>query len=134
LGPLPHPPFPTSLAASIVAGIGEEIIFRLFFIPFWLWLVSIWLLKGRWQQPIFWTVAILSALAFAFGHLPSVMVLMGFESVQAIPPALLIEMVILNGVLSLFAAYYLKVYGFLAAAGVHFWTDVIWHVLWGGLS
>lgn len=134
LGALPHPPFPTSLAASIVAGIGEEIMFRLFFISFWVWLVSAVALRGRWQAQIFWIVAILSALAFAFAHLPSVMVIMGFESIQAIPPALLIELVILNGILSLFAAYYLRLYGFLAAVGVHFWTDVVWHVLWGGLS
>ncbi len=29
LGPLPHPPFPTSIVASAVAGIGEEVKFRL---------------------------------------------------------------------------------------------------------
>jgi len=34
LGALPHPPFPTSIVTSAVAGIGEEVIFRLFFIPF----------------------------------------------------------------------------------------------------
>jgi hypothetical protein len=134
LGPLPHPPFPTSIVASIAAGTGEEIIFRLFFISFWVWLVSALLLKGRWQTPIFWIVAVLSALAFAFAHLPSVMAIMDFEALQAIPPALIIELVLLNGVLSLFAAYYLKIYGFLAAVGIHFWTDVVWHVIWGGLS
>jgi hypothetical protein len=25
-------------------------------------------------------------------------------------------------------------YGFLAAVGIHFWTDVIWHVIWGMIS
>jgi membrane protease YdiL (CAAX protease family) len=134
LGPLPHPPFPTSVVASIAAGIGEEIIFRLFFISFWVWLVSAVLLKGRWQNQIFWIVATISALAFAFAHLPSVMFLAGVETIQAIPPLLLVELVILNGVLSLFAAYYFRLYGFLAAVGIHFWTDVVWHVIWGGLS
>jgi hypothetical protein len=62
------------------------------------------------------------------------MAIMGFETIRAIPLALIIELVILNGILAIFAAYYLKIYGFLAAAGVHFWTDVIWHVIWGGLS
>lgn len=134
LGPLPHPPFPTSIVASIAAGIGEEIIFRLFFISFWVWLVSAVLLKGRWQLQVFWIVAVISALAFAFGHLPSVMFLVGVESIRAIPPLLLVELVILNGVLSLFAAHYFRVYGFLAAVGIHFWADVVWHVIWGGLS
>jgi membrane protease YdiL (CAAX protease family) len=134
LGPLPHPPFPTSIVASIAAGIGEEIIFRLFFISFWVWLVSAVLLKGRWQNQVFWIVAIVSALAFAFAHLPSVMFLVGVETVQAIPPVLFAELVILNGTLSLFAAYFFRLYGFLAAVGIHFWADVVWHVIWGGLS
>jgi membrane protease YdiL (CAAX protease family) len=131
LGALPHPPFPMSIVASIAAGIGEEIIFRLFFISFWVWLVSAVLLKGRWQFQIFWIIAILSALAFALAHLPSVMFLVGIESIQAIPPLLIMELVILNGVLSLFAAHYFRLYGFLAAVGIHFWADVVWHIIWG---
>ena len=74
LGPLPHPPFPTSLVASATAGIGEELIFRLFFISFWVWLISYVILKKRWQNQIFWIIAILSALAFALGHIPGVMI------------------------------------------------------------
>jgi len=74
LGPFPHPPFPTSLVASATAGIGEELIFRLFFISFWVWLISYVILKKRWQNQIFWIIAILSALAFALGHIPGVMI------------------------------------------------------------
>jgi len=133
LGPLPHPPFPASLVASAVAGIGEEIIFRLFFIPFWVWLISYVILKKRWQNQIFWIVAIFSALAFAFGHMPSVMLLFGLKKINQIPPALMSEIILLNGVLSLFAAYYFRKFGFLAAVGIHFWTDVIWHVIRGGI-
>lgn len=133
LGPLPHPPFPASLVASAVAGIGEEVIFRLFFIPFWVWLISHVLLKKRWQNQIFWLVAIFSALAFAFGHIPSVMILLGLNSINEIPLALMSEILFLNEVLSLFAAYYFRKYGFLAAVGIHFWTDVVWHVIWGAI-
>jgi hypothetical protein len=131
LGPLPHPPFPTSIVASAVAGIGEEIIFRLFFIPFWMWLISTVLLKGRWQGEIFWAVAVFSALAFALGHLPSVMVALGIDQVSGVPAGLMIEMILLNGTLSLLAACYFRQYGFLTAVGIHFWTDVVWHVIWG---
>jgi len=131
LGPLPHPPFPTSIVASAVAGIGEEVIFRLFFISFWVWLISYVILKKRWQNQIFWIVAILSAIAFAFGHIPSVMVLLGLNAVNEIPFALMGEIILLNGVLSLFAAYYFRKFGFLAPVGIHFWTDIVWHVIWG---
>ncbi|HAF07111.1 MAG: CPBP family glutamic-type intramembrane protease [bacterium] len=131
LGPLPHPPFPTSLLASATAGIGEEVIFRLFFISFWVWLISCVILKNRWQNQIFWAVAIFSGLAFAFGHIPSVMILFGFNTIIEIPFALMTEIILLNGILSLFAAYYFRKFGFLAAVGIHFWADIVWHVIWG---
>ncbi|MDD5047269.1 MAG: CPBP family glutamic-type intramembrane protease, partial [Bacteroidales bacterium] len=88
-------------------------------------------LKKRWQNQIFWLVAVFSALAFAFGHIPSVMILFGLNNFNDIPLALMSEIILLNGVLSLFAAYYFRKFGFLAAVGIHFWTDVIWHVIWG---
>jgi membrane protease YdiL (CAAX protease family) len=131
LGPLPHPPFPTSLAASASAGIGEELIFRLFFIPFWVWLISHVILRKKWQNQIFWIVATVSALAFALGHMPSVMILFGWKTIGEIPPALMGEIILLNGIVSIFAAYYFRRFGFLAPVGIHFWTDVIWHVIWG---
>jgi len=46
IGRLNHPPFPTAIVASISAGIGEETMFRLFFISFWTWLVARLLLRG----------------------------------------------------------------------------------------
>lgn len=133
LGPLSHPPFPTSLVASAVAGIGEEIIFRLFFISFWVWLISHVILKKKWQGQVFSVVAVFSALAFAAGHIPSVMILSELNTVNDMPSALMAEIILLNGALSLFAAYYFRKYGFLAPVGIHFWTDVVWHVVYGVL-
>ena len=131
LGPIPHPPFPSSFVASATAAIGEEVIFRLFFIPFWVWLISYVILKNRWQNKVFWVVTIFSALAFALGHFPSVMILFDLNSIQEIPFVLISEIILLNGVISFFAAYYFRKFGFLAAVGIHFWTDIIWHVIWG---
>ncbi len=131
LGPLPHPPFPASIVGSLTAGIGEELIFRLFFISFWVWLISHVILKKRWQNQVFWIVAILSALTFAVGHIPSMMILFGLNTVSEIPLALMSEIILLNGVVSLFAAYYFRKFGFLAPVGIHFWADVIWHVIFG---
>lgn len=133
LGPLPHPPFPTSLVASITAAIGEEIIFRLFLISFCVWLISHMLLKKRWQDQVFWIATIISALAFSFGHIPSVMLLFGMERIGEIPLPLLFEIFLLNGALSIFAAYYFRKFGFLAPVGIHFWADVVWHVIWGAI-
>ena len=128
---LVHPEFPMSIVASITAAIGEEIIFRLFFIPFWLWLISWALLKQRYFNQIFWILSVLSALLFAVGHIPSAMALLGLDSASQIPLIILGEILLLNSVLSIPAAYYMRQYGFLAAVGIHFWTDVVWHVLYG---
>lgn len=134
LGPLPHPPFPTSLVASATAGIGEEALFRLFLVPLWTWLISVVVLRGKAKTMAFWIAALISALAFAAGHLPALMLLAGFERLSKIPTAVLAEILLLNGGLALVAAVLLRRYGFLAAVGVHFWADVVWHVVWGALG
>ena len=43
------------------------------------------------------------------------------------------EIVLLNGLLGMVAAWAFKKYGFLAPVGLHFWADIVWHVLWGVL-
>jgi len=131
LGSIPHPPFPTSIIASATAAIGEEIIYRLFFISFWVWLISHLILKSRWKNIIFWLITFCSAILFASAHFPSIIALYGLNTISEIPFALIIELIILNGLLSIFTAYFFRKYGFLAAVGVHFWADIVWHVIWG---
>ena len=128
-----HPPFPTSLVASAIAGIGDEVIFRLFFISFWVWLISHVIFRKKYQNRIFWIVAVISAIAFSFVHLPATMMIFGFNSISEIPVAFHVEVLLLNGSLSLIAAYYFRKYGLLAIVGIHFWLDVIWHVVYGVL-
>ncbi|TFH33951.1 MAG: CPBP family intramembrane metalloprotease [Dehalococcoidia bacterium] len=131
LGPLPHPPFPTSLLASFSAGIGEEMVFRLFFIPFLVWLISSVALKGAQKNAVFLVATFFSATFFAASHIPSVMIMMGNPSFAAIPTALLTEIFMLNGLLSIVAAHFLRTRGYLAAVTVHTSADIVWHVIWG---
>lgn len=131
IGKLIHPPFPTSIFASLTAGIGEEIIFRLFFITFWTWIFSKIIFKGKHQNKIYWTVSVFSAILFALAHLPSIMFLIGANSLKELSTILIIELLILNSIISFPAAYYFKKYGILAAIGIHFWADIIWHVIYG---
>ncbi len=131
LGPLPHPPFPMSLVASFSAGIGEEMMFRLFFIPVLVWLISYKVLKGGQERVTYWNAAIFSAVFFAAGHLPSVMILLGAQTLSDVPPAIMAEVFLLNGVLSLVAAYFFRRSGYMAAVTVHTSADIVWHVIWG---
>ncbi len=131
LGRFFHPPFPTSIAASLSAGIGEELVFRLFFVSFWVWLFGKVILRGRGFQIVYWVISVLSALAFGAGHFPSLMIITGAQSISEFSPFLLIEVFLLNGIVGMAAAYLFKRSGYLAAAGVHFWTDIVFHVLYG---
>lgn len=130
-GPLPHPPFPTSLVASLTAGIGEEMVFRLFFIPLLVWLISHVVLKGELERLIYWNAAIFSAVFFSLGHIPAVMMLYGFDSLSDIPSPMMAELFVLNGTFSIVAAYFLRRSGYLAAVTLHTSANIVWHVIWG---
>jgi membrane protease YdiL (CAAX protease family) len=135
LEPLQHPPFPASLLASLSAGIGEEIAFRLLVMSFWALLLG-WLgrriMPGRdLLLPVAWAANVIAALIFGAGHLGSVMVLTGAASVAELPGTLLVEIFLLNGVVGLAAGESFRRNGLLAAAGVHFWTDIVWHMIYG---
>lgn len=130
-GRFPHPVFPISITASISAGIGEEITFRMFVFGLW-GLILNWLLKrfnGR--TAALWIANVIAALAFGAGHLGTIMFLTGASSPAELSPVLLIEMFLLNGIIGLVAGWRYMKDGLIAAAGVHFWTDMVFHVLWG---
>ncbi len=130
-GRIVHPSFPSSIFASISAGIGEELMFRGFFFGLWGLLLN-WLFKrfnGR--TAALWLANIIAALAFGAGHLGTILLLTGVSSFAEIDPILLAEIFILNGILGLVAGERYMKDGLVAAAGVHFWTDIVFHVIWG---
>lgn len=125
----PHPPFPLSLIASGTAAIGEEILFRGFVLALWAFLFNLILKRWGATSLALWLGNLIAALAFAAGHLPSAMYLLGVTSPGAIPPSLLAEMFLLNGLLGLVAGQQYTKTGLVAAMGVHFWADIVWHVV-----
>lgn len=130
-GLMVHPGFPVSILASISAGIGEEIAFRGFVFGLW-GLILTWLFKrfnGR--NVALWVANGIAALAFAGGHLMTVIVLTGASSLAEISPILILEIFLLNGIIGIIAGQRYMKDGLVAAVGVHFWTDVVFHVIWG---
>jgi hypothetical protein len=133
-GHFPHPAFPLSIVASLSAGIGEEMAFRGFVFGLW-GLILTWALKrfnGR--TAALWIANVIAALAFGAGHLGSVMYFAGAASPAELNPILLVEVFLLNGIVGMVAGWRYMKDGLVAAAGVHFWTDVVWHVAWGLFS
>jgi len=130
-GRFPHPAFPVSVLASLSAGIGEEILTRGFVFGLW-GLILNWLLKrfnGR--TAALWIANLIAALAFGASHLGTIFILTGAASMADVSPVLLVETFLLNGIIGLVAGWRYMKEGLVAAAGVHFWTDVVFHVLWG---
>ena len=130
-GRMVHPAFPVSILASISAGIGEEIMFRGFVFGLWGFLFN-WLLKrfnGR--TVALWIANVIAALAFGAGHLGTLLVLTGASTLAELNPVLIAEVFILNGLIGLIAGERYMKDGLVAAVGVHFWTDVVFHVMWG---
>jgi membrane protease YdiL (CAAX protease family) len=130
-GRLVHPPFPLSIFASLSAGIGEEIMFRGFIFGLWGLLLN-WLVnRFNGHTAALWIANIIAALAFGAGHLGTIMFLTHASSLADLSPILLIETFLLNGVIGLIVGERYMKDGLVAAAGVHFWTDVVFHVLYG---
>ncbi len=128
-----HPHFPVSILASISAGIGEEIVFRGFVFGLWGLFLS-WLFKrfnGR--MVALWIANLLAAVAFAAGHLGTILVLTGTSSPTGLNQVLLVEVFLLNGIMGLIAGERYMKDGLVASIGVHFWTDIVFHVIWGAI-
>jgi len=131
LGEFPHPIFPFSISASLGAGIGEEILYRLFLMSLWAFILG-FIFKGFNKQNIInWIAIILAALVFGAGHLPSMMLVYGFTSPIQIPIIIIVEIILLNGIVGIVAGREFIKYGLVAAVGIHFWADIVWHVING---
>jgi membrane protease YdiL (CAAX protease family) len=124
-----HPPFPLSLIASATAGIGEEILFRVFVLSLWAFLLNLILRRWKATGIALWIANIIAALAFAASHIPTAMILLGVTNPAQIPPVVLAELFLLNGIVGLVAGAFYMRYGMVAASGIHFWGDFMWHVL-----
>jgi membrane protease YdiL (CAAX protease family) len=125
-----HPPFPFSLIASASAAIGEEILFRGFVLVLWAMLLNLILKKWNARNAALWIGNIIAALIFAASHIPAVMILIGADTPAAIPPLVFVELFLLNGLVGIVAGERFIRDGLVAAVGVHFWVDIVWHVIW----
>ncbi len=134
VGRFPHPGFPLSIFASLSAAIGEEIMFRGLVFGLWAFILNWALHRFNGRTAALWTANTIAALAFSAGHLGTVIILTGAKSLSDLSPVLLVEVFLLNGSVGLVAGERYMKDGLVAASGVHYWTDMIWHVLWGLFS
>jgi hypothetical protein len=133
-GRFPQIAFPASIPATLSAGIGEEIVFRMFVFGLWAFILN-WLFRRfNDRTAALWLANVIAAFAFAAGHLGFIFMMTHVTSISEVNPVLLAEGLLLNGLIGLLAGERYMKDGLVAAAGVHFWTDVVFHVVWGFFS
>jgi hypothetical protein len=134
IGRFPHPGFPASIFASLSAGIGEEIIFRVFVFGLWGLILNWVLSRFNGRTAALWIANVIAALAFSASHLGLVFLMTGAKTIAELSPVLLVEVFLLNGIIGIVAGQRYMKDGLIAASGVHFWTDIVFHVFWGLFS
>ena len=126
-----HVPFPASLFFYTYGGIESEILLRLLLLPLFVWLVSSLLLKGRFQERVFWIGAVLLSL------LEPLMQLGGMQQMGVLGTTPLGSVALLLGAIygiNLLSAAQYRRSGFLAPLAVRLFLYLVWHVIVGGMA
>jgi hypothetical protein len=120
--------FPASLVAYPLGGILEEIIFRLFLTTTLVWIFSNVLLRGKWQEVVFWIVNVFLGVFYTLSQLSQYQNLVGSTDYL-----ILARFFVVIAVYFLLAAFYYRKYGFLAAISMRLGDYLVWHIIWGGI-
>jgi hypothetical protein len=121
--------FPTSVVAYPLAGILEEILFRLFLTTALVWILSNMLLRGRWQEAVFWGVAAFLGIFYTITQVDLYSSLVG-----GIDYLILARFFMVIAADFILAAYFYRRYGFLAALSLRLGDYLVWHIIWGALA
>lgn len=105
--------------ASFYGAIVEEILLRLFFMSFLVWLFS----KFTKALIATWGAIILSSLLFGLAHLPATQLLV------ELTPLIILRAIILNGIGGVIFGWLYWKKGLLSAMIAHFSADIVLHVL-----
>jgi hypothetical protein len=128
LGSAAQTQFPDSLAIYALGGLIEEIIIHLFATTLLIWLISGLILRGRYQEPMFWAVAVGGGLLYWLLQVNSIRSFFPelFSAALALQISLVIVVTITAG------AYIYRKGGFLAALSLRYGFYLVWHIVWAG--
>lgn len=111
--------------ASFYGGISEEIVMRLFFMTFVLWLMSkLFRSKGKAVEniPMVWSAIIIAAILFGLGHLPIT------AALTTITPLVIVRALLLNGIGGMVFGWLFWKKGLEFAIIAHFSADLVLQV------
>ena len=119
-----HISFPASAAIYPGGAIIVNILYRIFPIPFLLWIVSNLILQGRSQNKVFWILAVLLAFVEPLGDIG--LKELGYVAMSAV--------FLQDYALNIIESLLFRTLGFLAPILMRIFFYFIWHVLWGVIS
>ncbi len=119
--------FPGSLLAYSAGGILVDIEYRIFTVPFLLWLISSVLLQGRGQTPTFWALAAISTLFEPILQGVGLTIMGG----GVITPVMLAAYMLTAIPLNFAQIVYFRWFGLIASILVRQAYYLIWHILYG---
>lgn len=117
------PPFPASIPFFLYGGVASEILYRLFPVPLLIWLISNLLLRGRAQEPLFWTAAALSSLLEPLSQIGAAL-LLGMTGGLGL--AMVFGLVFVT---NLVLAYLFRKFGFGASVVMRLAFYLVWHII-----
>jgi len=113
--------FPSIFFVFTSASIIVEVVYRLFLIPFLLWIASKVIRNKKIQTFVIWILAILTSLLEPLGLYPDL---------QVVPGSLAILLALIYFSINLTQAGFFRKFGFLAAIMVKMGFYIVWHALY----
>ncbi len=98
-----------------------EVVYRMLLLPLLLWLALVVVLRGRFAEPVFWILAVLTSFLEPFTMLPDLMIL---------PTAIALVVTLVIFATNLTQAVFFRKYGFIAAILVRVGFYFVWHALY----
>jgi len=123
--------FPASLLVYSSGIVLVEAIFRIFAIPFFLWLISNLILHGRGQNQTFWVLAFLLSLFEPVTQGLGIIFLKPTADPMLLLLTQFLPYFITNYPLNLGQAVFFRKYGFLASFAMRLGFYMMWHVVYG---
>lgn len=142
LGGFPLPEAPFSFFILLVSAVGEEVLYRLFLIPLLvIFLLRMWRYLGgkgfnrrkELKQRFFWPAAIMAGVFYTIFHGVDILYSLEIAEFSQIPLILWLQIIIMNLILALFAAWQYRKKGFLAAVVFHGFFGFGWYIIWGNI-
>lgn len=123
--------FPASLFVYSGGIVLVEAIFRVFAIPFLLWLISNLILRGRGQNQTFWGLAVLLSLFEPVTQGLGIIFLKSTADPMMLLFTQFVPYFITNYPLNIGQAIFFRKYGFLASFAMRLGFYLMWHVVYG---